>query len=194
LITSFLKRLLEDAPPELTSVVLFGSMARGDYDKGSDIDLLLVFEEENPKRHMDWVAGIITELRPHREIRPTFTNLKDVDPSLVREVLREGRVLYGRVVMSPEGAGLRAYKIISYDLRGASSTVRARVARRIYGYESEKEIKGKVKKYTYEGLKSRKDCYVLGKGVVALPQEDAIGFIEFLKRSNVAYKEIDAWL
>lgn len=194
LVDSFLKRLIEEAPSSLTGVVLFGSLARGDYDKGSDIDFLLVFDEESPKRHMDIVAKIISELKPHREIRPVFSNLKDVDVALIKEVIKEGIVLFGKIILSPEGVALRSYKIISYDLSRVSSTVRARVARRIYGYESKKKIGKKIKKYRYEGLKERKDCYILGKGVVALPLEDAEGFKEFLSRSGVTFREFEVWL
>ncbi len=194
LIDSFLERLIEEAPPSLAGVVLFGSLARGDYDKGSDIDLLLVYDEENPKRHMDLVAKMISDFKPHREIRPVFSNLKDVDAALIKEVMKEGIVLFGKIVLGPEGVALRSYKIITYDLSKVSSTIRARVARRIYGYESEKKIGENIKKYRYEGLKERKDCYVLGRGVVALPLKDAEGFKEFLERSGVAFREYDAWL
>ncbi|MFQ5887099.1 MAG: nucleotidyltransferase domain-containing protein [Candidatus Hydrothermarchaeales archaeon] len=194
LIDSFLKRLIDEAPPSLTGVVLFGSLARGDHDKRSDIDFLLVFDEENPKRHMDLVTKMISDLKPHREIRPVFSNLKDVDAAVIKEIIKEGIVLFGKIVLSPEDAALRGYKIIAYDLSKVSSTIRARVARRIYGYESEKKIGEKIKKYRYEGLKERKDCYILGRGVVALPLKDAEGFKEFLKRNGAAFREFDAWL
>ncbi len=193
LVDRFLKRLIEEALPSLMGVVLFGSLARGDYDRRSDIDFLLAFDEENPKRHMDMVAKIISELKPHREIRPVFSNLKDVDPELVKEIMKEGVVLFGKIVLSSEDVALKSYRIISYDLSKVSSTIRARVARRIYGYESKKKIAKGIKRYRYEGLKERKDCYILGRGVVALPQKDADGFKEFLKRSHVAFKEYDAW-
>jgi len=45
LIERFVERLREEFGDNLVSVVLYGSVARGDYRPDSDIDLLLVFEE-----------------------------------------------------------------------------------------------------------------------------------------------------
>jgi predicted nucleotidyltransferase len=45
LITKLVERLKEEFGDNLVSVVLYGSVARGDYRTDSDIDLLLVFEE-----------------------------------------------------------------------------------------------------------------------------------------------------
>jgi len=45
LIKRFVERLREEFGDNLVSVVLYGSVARGDYRPDSDIDLLLIFEE-----------------------------------------------------------------------------------------------------------------------------------------------------
>ena len=151
LINSFVEKLLRVAPPSLSAVILFGSLARGNFHKASDIDILLVYDEENPRKHLQEVAKVISELKPHREIRPVFTNLKDLDPSLLREVLKEGIVLFGKLILTPDNIGLRPYKVFSYDLRSSSSTVKTRVARLIYGYVSEKKVGEKIKRYEYKG-------------------------------------------
>ncbi|MFQ6052002.1 MAG: nucleotidyltransferase domain-containing protein [Candidatus Hydrothermarchaeota archaeon] len=193
LIESFIKEV-KNLIPSLSTIVLYGSMARGDYHKDSDIDVLLVIEEEKPNKYLPEVTKIISSLKPHREIRPVLTNLKDVEYSLINEVLRDGVVLFGKIVVSPDNLGLRPYQIISYDLSNVNGTVRARVARRIYGYTSRKKIGKEIKEYKYEGLVSRRDCFVLGKGVIALPKEDANGFKTFLERNKVTYKTLDIWV
>jgi len=50
MIDRLLQRLLEQFGENLVSVVLYGSVARGDFRPHSDIDLLLVFEELPPRR------------------------------------------------------------------------------------------------------------------------------------------------
>jgi len=50
MIDSLLQRLLEEFGESLVSVVLYGSVARGNFRLDSDIDLLLVFEELPPRR------------------------------------------------------------------------------------------------------------------------------------------------
>ena len=194
LINSFVEKLLRVAPPSLSAVILFGSLARGNFHKASDIDILLVYNEENPRKHLQEVAKVISELKPHREIRPVFTNLKDLDPSLLREVLKEGVVLFGKLILTPDNIGLRPYKVFSYDLSSSSSTVKTRVARLIYGYVSEKKVGEKIKRYEYKGLINRKDCFVLGRGVIALPLEDAEGFKKFLEINNIKFRTIEVWI
>ncbi|MDI6642648.1 MAG: nucleotidyltransferase domain-containing protein [Candidatus Hodarchaeaceae archaeon] len=194
LIARFLDRVKGWAPPTLSGVVLFGSLVRGDFGPRSDIDVLMVFDEPDPRRHLTEVTKIITALKPHREIRPVLTNLKDVGADLLQEVMREGAVLHGKLVVGPDSLALRPYSIISYDLSAADSTTRQRVARRVYGYSSRKRVGKRLREYSYPGLADRKDCFVLGKGVIALPAETAKGFVEFLKRNRVKAVRREAFM
>jgi len=194
LIARFLERVKSWAPPTLSGVVLFGSMVRGDFGPRSDIDVLMIFDEPNPGRHLAEITKLITALKPHREIRPVLTNTKDIGTELLREVVREGVVLHGKLVVTPDRLAIKPYIIISYDLSGTDSTTRQRVARRVYGYSSSKRIGKRVKEYRYPGLIDRRDCFILGKGVVALPAETAMGFIEFLKVNRVKAVQRGAYM
>lgn len=194
LIMRFLDRVKGWAPPTLSSMVLFGSLVRGDFGPRSDIDVLMVFDEPEPGRHLTEITKLITGLKPHREIRPVLTNLKDVGADLIREIMREGVVLHGKLVVGLDSLALRPYSIVSYDLSVAGSTTRQRVARRVYGYSSRKRVGKRLREYSYPGLADRKDCFVLGKGVVALPVETAKGFIEFLKENRVKAAQREAFM
>lgn len=194
LIEDFVEDIKEWAPQTLNTIILYGSLARGDYHPRSDIDLLLVFDEEDPSKHLSDITTIISDMKPHREIKPVLTNLKDVEPALLKNIVEEGIVLFGKIVLAPENIGLRHYRIISYNLSDVSATIRARVARRVYGYTSRKRLGDKIKEYSYEGLIERKDCFVFGKGVIALPSEDADGFMFFLDRNGVKYRSRDVWI
>lgn len=194
LITRFLERVKNWAPPTLSCVALFGSMVRGDFGPRSDIDVLMIFDEPNPGQHLAGITKLITALKPHREIRPVLTTTKDISPDLLKEVMREGVVLHGKLVVTPEHLAIKSYFIISYDLSGTSSTARQRVARRVYGYTSRKRVGKGAREYRYSGLIDRGDCFILGKGVVALPAETAKGFIEFLKDNRVKVVHREAYM
>lgn len=181
---NFLKELRHWAPPTLQAVILYGSMARDDFGASSDIDLLIVFDEENPSDRADEIVRIITSVKPTREISPVLTDLTDVGEDLIREVMREGIVLYGKLVVSPEDLALRPYRIVSYGLEDAGGSEKTKIMRRVHGYSTIKKVGGEEREYEYEGLKDSEDCYLLGRGVIAVPERDAEKFIDFLKRNS----------
>src|SRR5688572_24727043 len=79
LLDDFVARLRSFA--EVTAVVLFGSFARKDIDRRSDIDLLVVVDRKDPGSLRPELARIISGMKPHREIAPILTNLQDLEPS-----------------------------------------------------------------------------------------------------------------
>lgn len=194
LVMRFLEKVKSWAPPTLSGVILFGSMVRGDFGPRSDIDMLMVFDEQDPGQHLAEITKLITALKPHREIRPVLTNMKDIGADLLKEIVREGVVLYGKIVVATDYLAIKPYLVVSYDLSGTDSTTRQRVARRVYGYSSCKRVGKRVREYRYPGLVDRRDCFVLGKGVVALPVETARGFIEFLRENHVKAVQHEAYM
>jgi predicted nucleotidyltransferase len=78
--------------PTVSLAVLFGSRARGDYSAGSDVDLLVGLRDEANARH------VASRLSEKLGLRVQLVSLEDARraPLLLREVLREGRVLIDR--------------------------------------------------------------------------------------------------
>ncbi len=82
-------------------VVLFGSVARGDDGPDSDIDLLVIVEKLESRRH-DAAVAILRELRDIPA--PVDVIVADVPliertghlPGILRVALREGEVIRGR--------------------------------------------------------------------------------------------------
>lgn len=73
---------LESYDPE--KIILFGSAARGENDRTSDIDLLIV--KRTRKRFLDRLKEVIEILRPHYAIRE--------ENPFIEQILKDGVVLY----------------------------------------------------------------------------------------------------
>jgi len=87
--------------PELESVVLFGSVARGEAVPGSDVDLLLILErcdlpwmERLVRYAVSRVAGVAVEVFPYT--RAEIERMEAESNWFIRQALREGVVLYER--------------------------------------------------------------------------------------------------
>ncbi len=182
------------ARPDLQAVVLFGSFAREDADRRSDIDLLLVLDRKDLAPVRSDVARILSELRPHREISPTLTNLGDVDATFLRNVFREGRVLFGKLLLTPEHLALRPRVLIAYDLTGKRAAEKVQVSRLVHGFRSRKTVQGKPRVYEYPGLKGRRDATLLSRSVLVLRPEDANELTAELDRRKIPYDRREVYL
>ncbi len=54
-------RKLKMKHSEIENVILFGSIARGDYGYKSDADILLILKESDKKRYFDRISDYISE-------------------------------------------------------------------------------------------------------------------------------------
>lgn len=86
-----LRQLLE-ATPGVRLAVLFGSAARGDHDRNSDLDVGVSFDSG-----ADSGTGLEVELSRASHRRVDLVRLDEAPPLLRFEVARDGRVLLERV-------------------------------------------------------------------------------------------------
>lgn len=180
--------------PNIRGAVLFGSMARGDQDRRSDIDILLVVDDPKPRRFLAQVVHIISELHPHREIQVSLTNLRDRDETFLKTVFDEGKILFGSFLLTSEGIALRPYLLVSYNLSRTDPVKQVRVSRKVHGYISRKKVDGKIKEYRYKGLKGEEGVKVISQGTVLLPKEMGLGFVRELDSMNVKRTSIEVYL
>ena len=102
----FTKRV-SDFAPEIQSIILFGSVARGQATPRSDIDILVLVpnsEEEQFKKLMnsvDKLAGEVSGRHPAK-LTPVVMMIKDFEESIKNEkrfaadILKDGIVLFGQ--------------------------------------------------------------------------------------------------
>jgi len=190
-----IERFVEKAKniPNLECIILFGSVARNEEDKRSDLDLLLIFNEENPKLRISEIMRLVTMLKPHREIKPTVTNLTDYDEEFLQTVLREGEVLWGKMIITPDKLLLNPYRLISYDISKLKPSKKVKISRLIHGYRSRKTIDGKIKEYAYLGLKDKYNVHFISKNTLLVPEKYTKKFLMELDRNRVTYQEKLVW-
>ena len=97
-IEKIVKQLISKYGPE--KIILFGSAARGEYDKANDLDFLIL-KEDVPARGLDRMRQLddLIERNMAADMlvyRPEEfeTRIKLGDP-FIKQILAEGRVLYG---------------------------------------------------------------------------------------------------
>ena len=173
----------------LKAILLFGSYARGEEDKKSDIDLLVVINSKQPKKYLKEVVRRVSSIDKEGLISLRLTNLRDYDPGFFQNVLREGKILFGCLVVDNKKLALKPYRLVNYDLSKLDNSKKVRISRRVYGYISKKDNK----RYEYKGLKDEEEVLIYPNSTVLIP-ENSLGFIEFLKRENVPFKEKKIWL
>ncbi len=139
------------------------------------------------------MAAWITELNPHREIRPVLTNLKDVDPSFLRNVLREGVVLHGSLVVTREGLGLQPRVLLAYDLSGAAGAEKARISRMLHGYETHVRLGHTQRTYRNPGLKEGEGNALVTRSALLLRKEDADAFAARLRARRIPFTRWDVY-
>jgi predicted nucleotidyltransferase len=161
-------------------VILFGSYSRGDYDEGSDIDLLVVFKDKT-----ELTDGLKEIYKTTAEsnlffqvIGLTIEELKN--SPLFESTLRDGKIYYAdedvKKLLTPAH---KPYALVTYTTANLNPKERVTFTHKLEG-------RGKGK-YKYEGLVQRLGGYKVGKGVVMIPLEKLNTFIEQVDKKRIKY-------
>lgn len=160
-------------------IILFGSFSRGDYDEGSDIDLLVVFKE---KRELNKGLKEVYKTTAKTDlffqvIGLTLDELKG--SPLLESVLRDGRIYYAnediKKLLTPAH---KPYALITY------STVNLSPKERVIFTQ---KLEGRKGKYRYDGLIQELGGYKVGRGVVMVPIENLKTLTERLDKKGINY-------
>ena len=172
---------------------VYGSFARGDFTSRSDIDFFVL--AEHPGQISKQVSEIgkdillKTDKKAHIELQGA--KLKEGDRSLIKTILKEGRLLFSRRNFIWEGQqlGLRSYYIYKYDITSIPASQRNKLTRALYPSRSWYYKKGKKVLKEYLGMKS---IIRLGKGCVMVPAENEKELIRVFRAVGVKHSLIRA--
>ena len=185
---------------DVACIFLFGSVAKGDTDRRSDIDILVVFdadkEDIDAKNEVSDLA-LSLEKKYDRNVQVIFTN-KDfdgLDRYFLKEVVHEGILLYAKhPKIEVKNLELEPYRMILYDLKKFDEREKRRIRRLLYGHKTRKEIKGKVYRSEKKGLVQGLDGKHIGRGVIVIPQTKVQSLEKELEKMKIDYRRIDMWL
>lgn len=172
--------------PGAVGLILFGSYARGEYGRKSDVDLLLLLLDPDLRRPFLHFAG---ELESKYQL-PMHLALLIADPScpdelgtdLLHAIWTDGVVLYADAAALAllQPSGLVPWEVIRFTGKRLTAAKRVELSRRLYGRE---ERKGLV---APPGLS-------LGPGVVLLPPTQAQKVKNALDEIGASYDVFPIW-
>ncbi len=178
----------------INKIILFGSVARGDYNEDSDIDIF-IDTEKNLEKLVDKYLNLFQESKQHEiwiqkgitnEISIKVGKLKEW--KLRREVISSGILLYGKYSELPDE--LSYYLLIKIkDIYKKKPSNQVKIWRKLYGY------KQKVGKKTYliKGLIDKNNGKKIAKSVFIIPMENRKPIIEYLNKNKIIYTVHELW-
>ena len=183
----------------ISRIILFGSVARNDYTKKSDIDMFIdmpnlgkinllpreiekiktnFFESERMKK---W-----SRLNIANNFNITAGKLKEKKWDDLRRSMQSHAVLIWAKFFDIAKKDLKSYALIKWKTGVKNINKRINTARKLYGYKQ----KGRV----YKGLLEETNAQLIGKGVALVPTEHINMFRELFSNLNVEYNIVDVFI
>ena len=195
----FVRILAGKTSDKAKDIILFGSVARGDFDEESDVDIFVNVCSKDEKTVQEAVNKAQNEFEVYskRTWRLQGVNLPvkcivgDIDSGkwseLKREIISSGISLYGRYRELPEK--LKHCFIFSFSLSRLKPNEQVSVVRKIYGYCTKKD--GKV--YEHTGILYDAGGEKINAGVVMVPAEYHKRIFDFFKKNGVSFRTREIW-
>jgi len=178
-------------------IALYGSVARGEHDKRSDIDILMVYESrEAQERAYEKMMRLLPELDAKVQLHET--NVEDMeteDRNFIENVFREGLVLMAKPALKipvERILSLKPFSLFTYSVKGLEQSKIMALRRALYTYRGKKKVGEKEYEYTYNGIVS-KYGRKLGKSCFIVPNEAAKSVRAIFERLNIPYEETTVW-
>ena len=154
---------------KIRRVVLFGSAARDEADKESDIDIFIDttdkidHEVERATKSFDVIRESRWDIKGVRNpLRPICGDLETKRWAELREEMEDhGILLYGRM----ETGALKEQYLVSYDLQGMAQNKKMKLIRTLHGYSTRKD--GKT--YSHKGLIEKTGGARIGQNAFLAP-------------------------
>ena len=188
-------RYVIETGEEIRGIILFGSIARGDFDSESDIDVFIDIPKAKKSAEHNIQKGIKIFLNSQtnknwkrkgieKDISLFIGNLKSKEwTSLRRSIISNGIVLFGKYIEKPEG--VKQSVMFSYE-KIKNSKKRVTLYRKLFGYS----VSGKH----YNGLIKKTNGKKIGPGVFIVPTEDAKSVSSIFKKMKIPYRIYEIWL
>jgi|SRR3989344_868964 len=173
---------------EINSIILFGSFARGNQRKDSDIDIFIDVEEKNKNKISLLVKESLNEFELKAEktwkLRGITNPIVPIIDSLNSEQWKElnndiqnyGKILYGNYKIKDK-------ILISYNFSTLKQKDKMQVIRKLFGYKLKKGKKTYEQKGLIFSLNSQKVSNAL-----IIDVKNSSSIIELLKKNKVKFE------
>lgn len=161
-------------------IAIFGSYSRGDYEEGSDIDLLIIFKDKDQLRMNQNEIYKITA-RSDLFLQAIILTLDELKQSvLLKSIMRDGKIYFAEEdVKSLFTLVHNPYALITYTTANLNPKEKVAFTQRLGG-------RGKGR-YRYNGLLGELKGYKVGRGVIMIPLENMNILTEYLDYKEVYY-------
>lgn len=174
----------------IISIILFGSVAKGDATKESDVDIFIEVKKETKTFEVE-INKLLENFYKSREA--LLFKTKSIDnkiniiagkltnwPELKNSIDSTGIILYGNY--SPSGVSGKKNIIIFWDKIGKN---RGAFLNKMYGV--------KIKEKKYSGLLEASGGKKLGKSCIIIPVENKLDILKALKDYEVSAKLLEVY-
>lgn len=174
-------------------IILFGSVARGDFDRESDIDIFVDTSRDIGKDVLS-TLNLFKESEINRkwklrgvgnEISVKTGKLDEWD--LRRNVISNGIILYGKFKEVPEN--VKYYLLVKMNFSKMKRKEKIKIWRKLYGYKQ--KVGSKI--YESGGLLKELGGKKIENGVILVPMGKKGEIIGFLSESGVEYQVNEIW-
>lgn len=187
--------LKSEEAEHIKRIILFGSVARGDFDNESDIDLFIDTErgkEVESAVQKTLKAFEISEANEKWMLRGLKNPLsiktgKLEQWELYRSIISSGIILYGRFEEIPKGA--KYYSLFVLDFGKMERSRKIKLWRELYGYRQKVGERVFVSRGLLEEVSGKK----IERSVIAVPAESKNRILEFINENKIGYKLIEIW-
>lgn len=191
-----MKRILKKIAKELSgiedvkAVILYGSLARGEFTSRSDIDLFILTTDDKTQKEVEDKV-IELESAIGRNIQPTIrtvAELQKTDTGLLQNIFQEGKVLYLKEPSDIPSAILlqqKPFLIYSFQISSLPQKDKAKFNRQLY----EQTRKG----YKYKGLLQETGGQKLSAGCIMVPHMQKETIEKFFKKFKVKFEQLKVW-
>ncbi len=154
--------------PKLAQLIIYGSVARTEAERRSDVDILLVFDSEIDPEKTELakiarreIEKAFVNAKCDRSAQVAVTNLKDIDESFIENVAREGVVIWGKPFFIDSMDILKPMVLFEYRVGGKSGVEKVKFYRALKSLEAIKVKNGIV--VSEENARSAKSIFKINK-------------------------------
>lgn len=172
-------------------VFLFGSVAKEEADRRSDIDLCVIISNSDRKK----ISSIALDLEKKYDkniqlvISKNFTKL---DNYFIKQLFKEGILLYAKKpIIKLKDIMVEEVTLFSFSLENLDQSEKMKVKRILYGYSTSKKKDKKIYKSFSKGLIKELNGSVIGRGAILIPIKNTKHIEKVFNEKRIKFKRED---